>query len=479
MDAPAHRRERATHCRSPQGLPQVTMKQRAERVDVGRSRLKQRAVLLVRGLVCAVAVLSAAGPAKALVVERTTVIYPFSSPYYPVVLTGKDLPPLLNHPLKALALYALEAGELRPIPFQIDRRDGDGAFQIPAGDAEQAAEAEAMLDGNDEWVFMASDVGEKTAHLPEALGASGGAEIELRDPHTGRRGWVYGLVFPNGPPQAAPIDYVAYDRGRDAIESDTVRIGFSREKPFLIDTILWKESETRRYARNFTDTMKIRHRGRLLKALPFERTQGDYTSQVTAVKDGPVRVIRRTSNKVRVLWRLKTPTIVIDFIHYANAFFMDTRLDLPFKPGLFFSDVETVMSLDGRPDPDLPVTEVFTHSLREGVPIDGTMSDRKKLLNFSTDNALVLANTFGKILVSLEVERGSPIRARPYLMDDIGVADPPENIPGQFGNVGFLSTGWDRLDSAAHHLVVSVYMIRTITVDDAFRMLRHAPSFMR
>ncbi len=429
--------------------------------------------------VCAMMLLAVPCAAEAIVVERTTVIYPLSSPYYPVVLTGKDLPPLQHRPLKGLALYAVHAGELRPIPFQIDRRDAAGAFQIPVGDAERADEAKAVLDRNDECVFMASDIGDKTARVPDVPGASAGAEIELRDPHTGQRGWVYALVFEERPPDPPPADYVAYDPVRDTVESEIVRIGFSREKPFLIETILWKEAETRRYAPNFTDTMKIRHRGRLLRAVPFERTQGDYTSRLIAVKDGPVRVIRRTSNRVRVLWRLKTPSISIDFIHYANAFFMDTRLDLPFKPGLFFSDVETVMSLDGRPDPQFPRTEVFTHSLRDGVPIDGTMSDEKKLLNFSSDNSLVLANTFGKILVTLELERGSPIRARPYLMDDAAVADPPENIPGQFGNVGFLSTGWDRLDTAVHHLVVSVYMIRAITVDDAFRTLRHAPSFLR
>jgi hypothetical protein len=347
-------------------------------------------------------VLLVTSPAAALVVEKSTVIYPFSSPYYPVVLTGKDLPPLLNHPLKALALYAVDGGELRPIAFQIDRRDARGSFQIPIGEAERAAEAETGLDGNDECVFMASEVGDKTARIPEALGASIATEIELRDPHTGRRGWVYGLVFQELAPRPAPIDYVAYDAEKDVVESETVRIGFSREHPFLIDRILWKEAETRRTARNFTDTMKIRHRGKLLRAISFQRTQADYTSSLSAVKDGPVRVIRRTRNKVRVLWRLKTPSIFIDFIHYANAFFMDTRLDLPFRPGLFFSDVETVMSLDGRPDPGFPLTEVFTDSARDGVAIDGTMSDRKKLLNFSTGNALVVANHLGRILVKLE-----------------------------------------------------------------------------
>jgi hypothetical protein len=424
-------------------------------------------------------VLLVTSPAAALVVEKSTVIYPFSSPYYPVVLTGKDLPPLLNHPLKALALYAVDGGELRPIAFQIDRRDARGSFQIPIGEAERAAEAETGLDGNDECVFMASEVGDKTARIPEALGASIATEIELRDPHTGRRGWVYGLVFQELAPRPAPIDYVAYDAEKDVVESETVRIGFSREHPFLIDRILWKEAETRRTARNFTDTMKIRHRGKLLRAISFQRTQADYTSSLSAVKDGPVRVIRRTRNKVRVLWRLKTPSIFIDFIHYANAFFMDTRLDLPFRPGLFFSDVETVMSLDGRPDPGFPLTEVFTDSARDGVAIDGTMSDRKKLLNFSTGNALVVANHLGRILVKLEVEQGSPIRARPYLMDDQALHDPPENIPGQFGNVGFLSTGWDRLDTTEHHLVISVYFIRAISVDEAFRTMRDAPSFMR
>ncbi len=411
-------------------------------------------------------------PREPVILDRISVTYPLSSLYYPVVLSGRQLPSLLDLPIVGISLYAARRGKLAPIPFQIDHRDRRGQFEIPA------KEKDKRFDENDECVFMVADAGERLAALPDTVEMSGATEIALTDPATQETLFVYALVFPDEPPEKSSRDYVAYHTVNDTVETETYRIAYSREKPFLLTTVNWKEAETRRYSRDFTDTMKVRHRGKLFHQFDFLRTEADYTSRVIGVKDGPVRVIRRTMNRIRVLWKLRTPRIAVDHIHYANAFFMDTRINPRFKPGLFFSNLETLMTVDGRPHPSLPETRVYTDTAREGALFDGKMTDRENLLNVTDGRSLIVANQYGKILITLEIEEGSPIRARPYSMDDENALDPPENVPGQFGNVGFISIGWDQLDTSVHHLVFTVFMIRDISVEAGFKMLHQAPSFL-
>ncbi len=412
------------------------------------------------------------------VLESTPVIYPLSSLYYPVVLSGRQLPSLLELPIGQVALYASRQGKLAPIPFQIDRKDRRGRFEIAADEQERREENQHPFDENDECVFMVADAGEGLAALPDMPDVSGATEIVLTDPTTQETLFVYALVFPDEAPRKSSRDYVTYHIGNDTVETETYRVAFSQDKPFLLTAINWKEAETQRYARDYTDTMKVRHRGKLFHQFDFLRTEDDYKSRVIGVKDGPVRVIRRTLNRVRVLWKLRTPTIAVDYIHYANAFFMDTRLNPRFKPGLFFSDLETLMTVDSRPGPSLPDTRVYTETAGESALFDGKMTDREHQINLNGGRALIVSNHYGKILTTLEIEEGSPIDARPYFMDDVNSPDPPENVPGQFGNVGFISSGWDKLDTSVHHLVFTVYMIRNISVEAGFRTLRQAPSFL-
>jgi len=210
----------------------------------------------------------------------------------------------------------------------------------------------------------------------------------------------------------------------------------------------------------------------------FLRTQDDYTSRLAAVKDGPVRVIRRTENRVRVLWKFRTPDITIDYVHYANAFFVNTSIDVPFRPGWFLSDMATLMTMDGNDDPSLPQASLFSNSFQDGLVINGRVTEEKKRFNASGDKYFVLSSAYGKILVRLDIQKGSPIQDKVYLMDDRNVPDPPENIPGQFGNVGFLLRGWENLDVSVQRLCMAVYLIRDVSVQQGLETLKNAPSFM-
>ncbi len=404
--------------------------------------------------------------------------YPIADPRYPVVLHGRDLPSLLNVPIGRIRLFAWKHARLTPIPFQIDGRDKHGGYRIPRNDDERREEEALPFGPEDECVFMAADLG---GHGNPSLGTHPRAtatQIELTDPRSGRRAWVFALVFNETPPPPADRDYVVYDRDTDAIESDTYRIAFSREKPFLVDRLHWRVAGTVGFTPDLADTMKVRHTGKLFHQFDFSRTEFDCYSTLLGVKDGPVRVIRSTSNRVRIILQLKSPTIRIDYIAYGAAFFMDSEVRIPFRIGTFFSDVKTLMTLDGNNDPSLPPFQVFSPSFLNGLTINGEMTEDKSAFNRSGDRELLVASPYGKILIGMQVARDFPIHYQVYLMDDLTVADPPERTRGQLGNVGFMTTGWEHLEASSYRMILTVYMLRDISVDEALKALREAPKFV-
>lgn len=350
-------------------------------------------------------------------------------------------------------------------------------FQIPGTTTETFATEAFTLDENDECVFMSGDLGEKLEPFPENIDIAGATQLEIQDPVTKEKKWIYLLVHGEEAPEKTSKDYIRYHAYRDAIESDVYRIAFSRKSLFLIDTLQWKDAHSQQNSPNLTDTMKVRHRGKLFHQFNFLRTQSDNKSTLLGVKDGPVRVIRRTQNKVRIILKLRSPSIHIDYICYPNAFFMDTLIDIPFRIGWFFSNVDTLMTIDGNDDPSLPTFKVFTRSNKEGVIVDGKMSEEEKDLSSSGDKDMVISSPFGQILVALDIAKDFPIRQQIYYVDDQSKPDPPENISGQYGNGGFLTTGWENLGNDIYHMMFRVYMIQDISVDQGFEILKHSPTF--
>lgn len=407
--------------------------------------------------------------------ERVEIRYPVPSRFHPVVLTGSALPALVGAPTSRIAIYVYRDGELKPILHQLDRRDTDGNFQFTDA-ADQANEASYKFDANDECVFMASDAGEKQARLPDDLGVVSVTEIEIVDATAAQSYWAYAVVLAVPSATRANPAYVVYDTANDAVTSDVYRATFSKEQPFLTTGLSLRDPVADRWGPNLVDTMKVRHAGKLFGKFDFVRTQADYRSKLVAVKAGPVRVIRRTANRVRVLGFLRTPSIYIDYLCYRQGLTYDVLVDVPFRIGWFFSDMTTRMTMDWRNSPYFPKTKIYSRSFTDGLTIDGKMSEKKQQFNRSEDTEFVMANAHETMLVRLDYGPDLPITKHVYLYDDHDQPDPPEIVPGQFGNVGFLTTGWELMDTKLHHMALSVTMIPRLTVQEGLKIVTYVPS---
>ncbi len=376
-----------------------------------------------------------------------------------VVLLGKQLPMLLGHDIESLSLFsyrkALADSHLSSSPskirFQIDQRDEKGRFILPLPD--DIRNTKHLFNKQDELVFREKDLAQRIEQGSPWLQESRVIELELLNNEAVSK-WLY--IRLNNPISEAKLPALLdYDVEHDTIIGADYKLGFSKSFPFLVDKFHWRVPHSSQWGNDLSDTMKIRHKGNFL-GFAFERDQDDYYSSLVALKKGPLRIIRRTENKIKVLWKLKSPSLFIDYVMMPSGFVMDTMVDIPFSVGLFFSHLETLTTMDWNPVVQDDALVVQASQDYPKIVINGMTSDAQKQFNQTLGTEFSLLSRMGRFRVMLDVPDNFPIQSQLYLQDAIDKPDPPESSKGQFGNIGFKTTGWENADNQLYHLKFTV-----------------------
>ena len=406
--------------------------------------------------ICGVLIFYLCGPAQARLFKSSIAItQAISFPHYPVVLTADDVKPLSGIPINRIGLLSVQDDQLKPITFQIDTKDENDQFIFDKDDRELTT----PFDDNDEIVFLAKDASKAwwEGEPPRIKGAFI-TEIEFEDPVSGELRWIYAVSYSQSHDvKKTSVDSIHYNRETDAIWSKSYRIQFVEEIPFLVNSFQWS-SHDKNCCPDIIDSMKIRHTGQLFGLFDFVRTHRDYDSEIVAIKDGPIRVIRRTRNSVRILFDYHSPEILIDYIAYPNAVFMDSHINLPFRLGLVLSDLKTYTTVDLDNSTLLPRSTIYSESTLDGAEVDGVMDEADRTLNESGDEWLTLSNEYGSLMTGLALDPGMPVTKRVYMMDDLTREDPPEDIKGLFGNIGYLTENWEAVEGGIHHMLFGIYI---------------------
>lgn len=423
-------------------------------------RLLLRLFVVTSGLIFQAAVTQAGMLASVEVVDSASC----PSQQRSVVLTGRQVSTLIGLPVKRMALYRWSGYHLQPIIFQIDRRDEDDRYIFPATAGAGPVSRQVIFDANDELAFMQHDAGLRLPAKSDALNRGRLIEIKISDQDKQQHRWVYVRVF-STVIKTSGKNHINYNPDTDSVTTELYQLGFSRQAPFLANRFSWWDGPGKRWSPDLLDTMKIRHTGTLLGMFAFDRTQDDYSSRLVAVRQGPIRVIRRTENRIRVFLGLKTPVLYIDYVLAPDGFVMDTVIDIPFTMGLFFSRLETLTTVDWNPMPDLVSMRVSNARLPEELQIDGVMSEAKRAFNNISDSRFTVTTPLGDMHVSLEIPDNFPVEVFLYLRDAVHEPDPPETVEGQFGNMGFRTTGWEHIDTDVHHLRFTVCLFNAESSD--------------
>ena len=68
--------------------------------------------------------------------------------------------------------------------------------------------------------------------------------------------------------------------------------------------------------------------------MDFHWNESHILSDLSAYKDGQIRVIRRVRNSIKLNKILKTPKLASETVYYQNAVLMPFRLNIPINPAM-------------------------------------------------------------------------------------------------------------------------------------------------
>jgi hypothetical protein len=431
-----------------------------------------------------------------------------------VRVAGADLRMLSGSPLDHLTVLACVHAACQPIPFQIDERDPTGNWVLDQGPEPNANQASGVLQDNDLLLFMAADAGERAgvthevasagvspspAHLfregegggesermKRVRGASGypsprpsptlrkragegeAAEIAISDPleHTTR--WAY-VVRHHGIAPRSNVSYVDYDPVNDRVQGERVSLGFRNGVPDYL-TLDGSAGPT---GPNLLDRLKVRATATFLWGLlRFSRDESDLTTQFVAWRRGPIRVIRRQRQWVRIGWGIRSPTFGSYTYFYRDFAELPVSLRLNFPPRYFFGDIAVETVLDFR---DLSGWSVLVPSLHGAIPIDGVMTPQKQALNQLPDSWFALLGPQITLVQAMGVSPSLSSVRRRLLYRESNVSRPPEAVLGERPGIGFRLDQWGDVGAGLHQLASVSYAVPHQIDPRAFVASRDAP----
>ena len=361
-----------------------------------------------------------------------------------VLLLGKQVPRFLGQRIPEIRLMVWRLGRWHSVPFQIDEKGEDGKYLYPYGARNDEDELDGRLDGQDEIVFMARDAASRVSPSEWPAGHADAEEIEVTDPLNGETGWFYLFSFPKPPPLSS-VDLIRYDPDYDRFYSRYYEVGYSR--------VPYKQKAVMEYYSvpevsggngvNWFDSAKIWVRIKLFFSLvKIVIHSSDFTSEVPAYIDGPIRVIVKKRTAIKIGMGLRTPNVDADLVYYPYFFTSALVIALPFDPSILTSSL--CLSAGTDLDHNAMGMLFWNSENLEPVLVDGRMSPQEKALDLGADQWRVISGHQGKYLAkavyagnfklsNIKIDEGQYI-------DDYTHREPPENEPGIFGSYNWT---WD------------------------------------
>ena len=417
---------------------------RHEASDIAMGRVYALALLITVSARVAAEPLTALGPCG-----------PVDRPYDPVELPAARLRDLKGTAVGRLGLVALRQGRVRPIPFQVDQRNGR-KLALPEGPEPTRAERAGILGPDDLVVFMACDAGERMASADVEQSGGGKApslwrEIRLEDPLDHTAGFVY-LVVADAPPES-PARYVAYDGRGDLVSTARYRVGMVNALPNYF--ALFSDGAV---GPNLLDGLRLRADATLLAKLAhwtLDEQQGEH--ELIAWKAGPVRVVRRSLHQVRVVGIHLTAARAHSYF-YPRHVFGPGSMKLPLSPGWVFRDITALGGADFR---DLHGWRYHAPGTpAEGFRVDGHMDEAERAFDASGDWFLLTRGEEAIMMVtrmSENLRRG--VRINLVYVDDADRRAPPEAVPGSVPLVGYRGLDVERLPADRYQFQLRIFVL--------------------
>jgi hypothetical protein len=365
----------------------------------------------------------------------------------PARLSGADLGCLLGQPAERLALFAC-AESCRPIAWQLDERDGNGELALDRGPEPNPDDPPGVVDANDEILWMLGDAGRQVA--AEELPAAATCVVAVRLRLATFEGWAYAVALPH--PPAPATRYVRYDANADRADAARFRVGFRGPTPRYFALL----SAAGEAGENLLDRLKVRAYARFLGLIPLWRDEDDLATEFVAWRAGPIRVVRRQRQWVRLGWGLRTPIFRNDAFVYRDFSELPVRLRLNFPPTYFFRGIRIDGILDFRA---LPGWRLLAEGMSAPAAIGSLDRESRRRLNRLAGDWFALAADDGLLVQTLTLSPSLASVTRSLVYREDGGDHGPEAVRGENPGVGVRLTAWSEVDRGDHWFVSTSYAL--------------------
>ena len=288
---------------------------------------------------------------------------------------------------------------------------------------------QAIFDENDLIVFVANDAGDRNATQAKAQGADSITEVEITDPLNRKKCWVYVARYhPSGLPALSGIQYVHYLPTEHRIIGQAYEFRYSSKYNAVIDDLVIGGI-------SILDRNKMR--GTIKAGIGFLNTAIDFNEESIQGDDvgfieGPVRIIKRSTNYIRTKSGMESPDVNCDHFYYPwhSEIPMLISMDFPVQHvsmlvtnDYYDSHFHTAYA-DGLAEPIDLDTSTSTENLLAGLPGSEWISLTGKHISVS-------------ILLKLPEEIREHLDLSPFLLNDKTANKAPESYPGAEPEVGF------------------------------------------
>jgi len=356
-----------------------------------------------------------------------------------IVVVGELLPNFLGEKIKSLRLYAYHDSDLKPIPFQIDELTPDReTYILPQGPKPNLKLGDGLLSSQDELVFMAFDIGDRVSKNEWIKGYRKGEEIEITDPLTGGKGWVYLFAF-DTPPLLSKGDYVRWDEEKKEVVTKIFINGYTPgEEDIHFTKIVAREAAGGGV--DFVDRLKIRMRFELVfPPLKLNFNEENTGMEIFRSKDGPIRVIRVGRIFFRLMRKIKVPAGRVMEIYYESYGQGPTVFNIPRGAKTILK--RWIIDVGVDLSPEAYGMKFYSSNNLKGVTIDGKMSPEEKALDLTPSRWHAVTGKQGtylnRMLSDVPPPRKLDIGDIQRYCDDTKTPDPPEKYPGCIGFFGF------------------------------------------
>ena len=211
------------------------------------------------------------------------------------IVTGKELPKLLNKSVEPYSVMAISDNNLAPIPFQFDDLNVKNLVHVPGGKIPVQGQ-EGIFEEGDQLAFMYKDMGPK-ATQEQLQGIEGSIVSELEISEDGIQRYAYVV---EGNSQRSDKRYAHYNFETGLVEAESYSLQIDPEHILMWDDWIIKGFEETPSAPNILDTMKVRIKAKLgfIKATLHNSLVPVNT---LAVKNGPVRAIVEADASITIL----------------------------------------------------------------------------------------------------------------------------------------------------------------------------------